>query len=185
MSRLFLFFVTAKATHIYYWCICKIAAIYFMTTFILLEYYKLESRGRFILPILYSEKKIQIQESQILSNCKSRLSIPKSQILNFKSFWFRFLVLKNKISSLKSRIENLKYLILFSNIKFHSQISLLKPKISNYQNSNLIFKNQISKSQISNPNPKSQTSSPNLISQIPNPKSQIPNPKSQIPNPKS
>ena len=36
----------AKATHIYYWCICKIAAIYFMTTFILLEYYKLESRGR-------------------------------------------------------------------------------------------------------------------------------------------
>ena len=76
MSRLFLFFVTAKATHIYYWCICKIAAIYFMTTFILLEYYKLESRGRFILPILYSEQKIQIQKSQILSNCKSRISIP-------------------------------------------------------------------------------------------------------------
>ena len=52
-SQLFSFLLTS---HIYYWDICKIAAmlalllaaaIYFMTTFILSEYYKLE-RGRFI-----------------------------------------------------------------------------------------------------------------------------------------
>ena len=70
----------AKATHIYYWCICKIAAIYFMTTFILLEYYKLESsRGKVHIAILCSEQKYGGQ------NCTRREELnPESQILNPK-----------------------------------------------------------------------------------------------------
>ena len=57
-----------------------------MTTFILLEYYKLESRGRFILLILYSEQKIQIQKSQILQivSLESRLLIADSWLLMSK-----------------------------------------------------------------------------------------------------
>ena len=75
----------AKATHIYYWCICKIAAIYFMTTFILLEYYKLESsRGKVHIAILYSEQEKVRRKLKQKRGAKPKIPNTKSQIPNPK-----------------------------------------------------------------------------------------------------